>query len=149
MSDRFYSLFFSIIMTFATGSTVFLPGQWDITTFVFSYILVIALPILFGVHKVTRTTKVRSLKYFGLFSDDVNSGDHSLLSPSLTRNGRSSTIMRDLSYFRKRLDSGSCPTSNNLRSTKAARVPRDAILQYVRLSLMPHDLLLREILLLV
>ncbi|PBK93262.1 amino acid transporter, partial [Armillaria gallica] len=58
----FHSLFFSIIMTSATGFTVFLPGQWDTTTFVFSYILVITLPILFGVYKVTRLTKVRSLK---------------------------------------------------------------------------------------
>ncbi|KAK0439551.1 general amino acid permease AGP2 [Armillaria borealis] len=32
MSNRFYSLFFSIIMTFATGFTVFLPGQWNTTT---------------------------------------------------------------------------------------------------------------------
>lgn len=57
-------------MTFATGFTVFLPGQWDTTTFVFSYILVIALPILFGVYKVTRLTKWRPLTTISFFDEE-------------------------------------------------------------------------------
>ncbi|PBK78847.1 hypothetical protein ARMSODRAFT_1078319 [Armillaria solidipes] len=66
----FYSLFFSIIMTFAAGFTVFLPGQWNTTTFVFSYILAIALPILFGVYKVTRLTKWRPLTTISFFDEE-------------------------------------------------------------------------------
>ncbi|KAK0463518.1 general amino acid permease AGP2 [Desarmillaria tabescens] len=66
----FYSLFCSFIMIFATGFTVFLPGQWNTTTFVFSYILVIALPILFGVYKLTRHTKWRPLATITFFDEE-------------------------------------------------------------------------------
>ncbi|KAG7448364.1 uncharacterized protein BT62DRAFT_767533 [Guyanagaster necrorhizus] len=66
----FYSLFCSITMMFATGFTVFLPGQWNTTTFVFSYILVVALPILFGVYKVTRRTKWRPPGAISFFDEE-------------------------------------------------------------------------------
>lgn len=57
-------------MMFATGFTVFLPGQWNTTTFVFSYILVVALPILFGVYKVTRRTKWRPPGAISFFDEE-------------------------------------------------------------------------------
>ncbi|KAK0211298.1 general amino acid permease AGP2 [Desarmillaria ectypa] len=65
-----YSLFCSTVMTFATGFTVFLPGQWNTTTFVFSYILVITLPIIFGVYKVIRLTKWRPLATITFFDEE-------------------------------------------------------------------------------
>ena len=45
------------IMTFVGGYQVFLPGNWDLPTFFFSYTMVFLFPILFVGHKLVRKTK--------------------------------------------------------------------------------------------
>lgn len=44
-------------MTFIGGYTVFLPGQWDIPTFLFSYTMIGVFPILFVTWKLLKKTK--------------------------------------------------------------------------------------------
>jgi yeast amino acid transporter len=45
-------------MAFVGGYTVFLPGNWDVPTFLFSYFMIMALPVLFLFWKITRRSKV-------------------------------------------------------------------------------------------
>ena len=47
-------------MAFVGGYTVFLPGRWDVPSFVFSYTMIIVLPILFIFWKLKNKTKVGS-----------------------------------------------------------------------------------------
>ena len=56
-------------MAIVQGYTVFLPGQWDVTTFIFSYAMIGVLPVLFVVWKVVYKTHV-SL-YFYLCQDFI------------------------------------------------------------------------------
>lgn len=44
-------------MTFVGGYTVFLPGQWDIPTFLFSYTMIGVFPLLFIVWKLLKKTR--------------------------------------------------------------------------------------------
>ncbi len=44
-------------MTFVGGYTVFLPGEWDIPTFLFSYTMIGVFPILFVSWKLFKKTK--------------------------------------------------------------------------------------------
>lgn len=46
-----------VIMTFVGGYTVFLKGNWDVTTFIFSYAMVGVVPILFVGWKIIKRTK--------------------------------------------------------------------------------------------
>lgn len=56
-----YSAYFALtgcfIMTFVGGYTVFLPGQWDTTTFVFSYFMCALFPVLFVGWKLVKGTR--------------------------------------------------------------------------------------------
>ncbi|KAK3687383.1 putative carnitine transport protein [Podospora appendiculata] len=45
------------VMTFVGGYTVFLPGQWDIPTFLFSYTMIGVTPLLFVGYKIFMRTK--------------------------------------------------------------------------------------------
>ena len=45
-------------MAFVEGYTVFLPGKWDVPTFLFSYTMIGVLPALFVVWKVVHKTHV-------------------------------------------------------------------------------------------
>ena len=45
-------------MAFVQGYTVFLPGKWDVTTFIFSYTMIGGLLALFVVWKVVYKTHV-------------------------------------------------------------------------------------------
>ena len=45
------------IMAFVGGYQVFLPGNWDLPTFFFSYTMIFVFPILFIGHKIIRKTK--------------------------------------------------------------------------------------------
>lgn len=53
----YYALIMCFIMTFVGGYTVFLPGFWDIPTFLFSYTMIGVFPILFVVWKLIHKTK--------------------------------------------------------------------------------------------
>lgn len=52
-----YALTGCLIMTFVSGYTVFLPGQWDVPTFFFSYTMIGVFPILFVSWKLLKQTK--------------------------------------------------------------------------------------------
>jgi yeast amino acid transporter len=44
-------------MTFVGGYTVFLPGAWDVPTFLFSYTMIGVFPVLFFGWKLIKRTK--------------------------------------------------------------------------------------------
>ncbi|KAK0476032.1 general amino acid permease AGP2 [Armillaria novae-zelandiae] len=54
----YYAFAFTLIMPFILGYSVFMPGNWDITTFFFSYTIIGVLPILFIVWKVLHRTRL-------------------------------------------------------------------------------------------
>ncbi len=48
-----------MIMTFVGGYTVFLPGNWNVPNFLFSYLMVAVFPILFVFWKIFKKTTWR------------------------------------------------------------------------------------------
>ena len=52
-----YALVGTFIMTFVGGYTVFLPGKWDVPTFLFSYTMIGVFPILFVAWKLLKRTR--------------------------------------------------------------------------------------------
>lgn len=46
-------------MAFVGGYTVFLPGNWNVATFLFSYFMIGLFPVLFFGWKFFKKTKVR------------------------------------------------------------------------------------------
>jgi yeast amino acid transporter len=52
-----YALTGTFIMTFIGGYTVFLPGNWDIPTFLFSYTMIFVFPVIFLGWKIIKRTK--------------------------------------------------------------------------------------------
>ncbi|KAK0191765.1 putative carnitine transport protein [Armillaria mellea] len=54
----YYAFAFTLIMPFILGYSVFMPGNWDTTTFFFSYTIVGVLPILFIVWKILHRTRL-------------------------------------------------------------------------------------------
>ncbi|KAF7886492.1 uncharacterized protein EAF01_011170 [Botrytis porri] len=55
--SAYYALTGCFIMTFVGGYTVFLPGEWDVPTFLFSYAMVGIFPIIFIGWKIVKKTK--------------------------------------------------------------------------------------------
>jgi amino acid transporter len=55
--SAYYAMTGCFIMTFVGGYTVFLPGHWDTPTFLFSYLMVFAFPIIFISWKLLKKTK--------------------------------------------------------------------------------------------
>jgi len=53
----YYALIMCFIMTFVGGYTVFLPGFWDVPTFLFSYTMIGVFPIMFFGWKLLHKTK--------------------------------------------------------------------------------------------
>lgn len=51
-----YGLVGTFVMTFVGGYAVFLPGQWDLPTFLFSYTMVAVFPIMYVVWKLVKKT---------------------------------------------------------------------------------------------
>ncbi|KAI5899565.1 uncharacterized protein SCHCODRAFT_01168688 [Schizophyllum commune H4-8] len=54
----YYALAGTLTMAFVSGYTVFLPGNWDVPTFLFSYTMIGLVPVLFVLWKVVKRTKV-------------------------------------------------------------------------------------------
>ena len=52
-----YALTATFTMTFVSGYTVFLGGQWSVPTFLFSYTMIAVFPILFVAWKLLKRTK--------------------------------------------------------------------------------------------
>ncbi|KAI4154403.1 MAG: hypothetical protein LQ340_001698 [Diploschistes diacapsis] len=53
----YYALCGTFVMTFVGGYEVFLPGNWDVPTFLFSYTMIFLFPVLFLGWKLIRRTK--------------------------------------------------------------------------------------------
>ncbi|PQE17526.1 general amino acid permease protein [Rutstroemia sp. NJR-2017a BBW] len=53
----YYALTGCFIMAFVGGYTVFLPGQWDVPTFLFSYAMIGVFPVIFVTWKLIKKTK--------------------------------------------------------------------------------------------
>ncbi|KAF7335754.1 General amino acid permease AGP2 [Mycena venus] len=66
----YYAFVASFSMIFISGYTVFLPGNWNTTTFVFSYALVAVLPAIFVGWKIVRRTKLRVSEKINLFTEE-------------------------------------------------------------------------------
>lgn len=52
----YYGLIGTFVMTFVGGYTVFLPGNWDVPKFLFSYTMIGVFPILFFGWKFLKKT---------------------------------------------------------------------------------------------
>ncbi|KAJ6517255.1 general amino acid permease AGP2 [Mycena vitilis] len=68
--SAYYAFAASFAMIFIAGYAVFLPGNWNVPTFVFSYTLVAVLPIIFVVWKLVRKTKWRAPREVDLFTEE-------------------------------------------------------------------------------
>jgi yeast amino acid transporter len=64
-----YSFTCTTVMCFVGGYTVFLPGNWDVPTFLFSYLMVIVVPVLFCAWKIIHKTKWRRSEDIDLLKD--------------------------------------------------------------------------------
>lgn len=65
----YYGLTGCFIMTFVGGYTVFLPGMWDVPSFLFSYTMIAVFPILFVFWKFFKKTEFRRPQDVDLFQD--------------------------------------------------------------------------------
>ncbi|KAJ7685991.1 general amino acid permease AGP2 [Mycena rosella] len=66
----YYSFAASFTMVFIAGYAVFLPGHWNVLTFVFSYALIAVLPAIFLGWKLGRGTKWRIPREVDLFTEE-------------------------------------------------------------------------------
>ncbi|KAK5653901.1 hypothetical protein OQA88_7826 [Cercophora sp. LCS_1] len=64
-----YGLAGCFIMTFVGGYNVFLPGQWKVPTFLFSYTMIGVCPILFVGYKIAKRTRFHQADEIDLFKD--------------------------------------------------------------------------------
>lgn len=65
----YYGLTGTFIMTFVSGYTVFLPGMWDVPSFLFSYTMIAVFPILFIFWKFYKKTEFKKPEDVDLFQD--------------------------------------------------------------------------------
>ncbi|KAF7375335.1 General amino acid permease AGP2 [Mycena sanguinolenta] len=66
----YYAFIASFTMMFLSGYVVFVPGQWDTTTFIFSYALIGLLPVIFIGWKIARRTQWRNLREVDFFREE-------------------------------------------------------------------------------
>ncbi|CAK5271719.1 unnamed protein product [Mycena citricolor] len=73
----YYALITCTTMIFLSGYAVFLPGHWSVTTFVFSYVLILILPLVFLTWKFTKRTKasLRKVSEIDLFKRERGTMD--------------------------------------------------------------------------
>ncbi|KAL9124088.1 MAG: hypothetical protein Q9217_006552 [Psora testacea] len=64
-----YALTGCFVMTFVGGYTVFLPGKWDVPSFLFSYTMIGIFPILFVGWKLLKRTKWLKASEVDLYKD--------------------------------------------------------------------------------
>ncbi|KAF2120512.1 amino acid permease/ SLC12A domain-containing protein [Lophiotrema nucula] len=65
----YYGLVGTFIMTFVGGYTVFLKGNWDIPTFLFSYMMIFVFPVLFLGWKFIKRSKFKRAHEIDLYQD--------------------------------------------------------------------------------
>jgi len=63
---RYYALVGTLTMAFVGGYTVFLPGNWDVPSFLFSYTMIGVYPILFISWKIVHKTEVCKMLFIPL-----------------------------------------------------------------------------------
>ncbi|KII88077.1 hypothetical protein PLICRDRAFT_42665 [Plicaturopsis crispa FD-325 SS-3] len=63
----YYAFIATLTMAFVGGYTVFLPGKWDVPTFLFSYCMIGLVPVLFVCWKVFHRTQWRKLEDITFF----------------------------------------------------------------------------------
>ncbi|KAJ7812718.1 general amino acid permease AGP2 [Mycena olivaceomarginata] len=83
----YYGFFASFAMMFLAGYAVFLPGKWNVPTFVFSYALIALLPVIFVGWKLVRHTQWRILRDVDLFTKEraeVDAYENNLEGSSVT-----------------------------------------------------------------
>ncbi|KAG6827366.1 hypothetical protein H0H92_012104 [Tricholoma furcatifolium] len=69
-SIRYYGLVGTFTMAFVGGYTVFLPGKWDVASFMFAYAMVGIVPVLFILWKIVHKTEWRSLESISFFEKE-------------------------------------------------------------------------------
>ncbi|KAF2495845.1 amino acid transporter [Lophium mytilinum] len=65
----YYGLTGCFVMTFVGGYPVFLKGQWDLPTFLFSYMMIFVFPVLYIGWKLIKKTKFKSPMEVDLYQD--------------------------------------------------------------------------------
>ncbi|KXN91492.1 General amino acid permease AGP2 [Leucoagaricus sp. SymC.cos] len=86
--SAYYALAGTLTMAFVGGYTVFLPGNWNIPSFLFSYAMIGACPILFIGWKIVHKTKWQRLEKIDFFKKeryDVDEYERSLTEESRWR----------------------------------------------------------------
>lgn len=68
--SAYYAFTGTLIMAFVGGYTVFLPGNWDIPSFLFSYTMIGVCPVLFISWKIVHKTKWRNLEEVDFFEKE-------------------------------------------------------------------------------
>ncbi|KAJ6502336.1 general amino acid permease AGP2 [Mycena sanguinolenta] len=71
----YYAFFGTFVMAFVGGWTVFLPGNWDVPTFLFSYAMLGVAPVLFVFWKIFRRTTwqhAEDVTFFGKEREQVD-----------------------------------------------------------------------------
>lgn len=63
ISFRYYAFTGTLIMAFVGGYSVFVPGNWNVPSFLFSYAMIGILPVLFIYWKIRYRTSVRTMLY--------------------------------------------------------------------------------------
>ncbi|KAK9775617.1 putative Amino acid permease/ SLC12A domain-containing protein [Seiridium cardinale] len=64
-----YACIATFVMAFMGGYTVFLPGNWDVSSFLFSYMMIFIFPVLFIMWKLIHKTKFYSPREVDLKQD--------------------------------------------------------------------------------
>jgi amino acid transporter len=64
----YVALVSTIIMAFVGGYEVFLPGNWDVPTFLFSYTMIGVFPVIYFGWKIFHRTSVRKPEEVDLFT---------------------------------------------------------------------------------
>ncbi|KAF4615234.1 hypothetical protein D9613_002639 [Agrocybe pediades] len=77
----YYAFIGTITMAFVGGYTVFLPGRWDVPSFLFSYMMIGVVPLLFIYWKIRYRTQWQSLETMSFFDKErmeVEQYEHTL-----------------------------------------------------------------------
>ncbi|KAF9532192.1 general amino acid permease AGP2 [Crepidotus variabilis] len=68
--SAYYALVATLIMTFVSGYSVFLPGHWAVPDFFFSYTMVGVLPLLFVYYKLRHRSQWQRLETVSFFEKE-------------------------------------------------------------------------------
>ncbi|KAF8420435.1 general amino acid permease AGP2 [Tirmania nivea] len=79
----YYALTLTLVMAFVGGYTVFLPGKWDVPTFLFSYMIICVFPVLFVGWKVLKRSNLRRPEEVDLLTNkaEVDAYEREYVSP--------------------------------------------------------------------